>query len=54
MIVIAHSGQWVISVAYLVPLVVLLIVVGVGKVRERRTGAGNPSDEGADPCKDLP
>ncbi len=35
MIVLAHAGHWLVSLAYLMPLVVLGIVMLVGKLRHR-------------------
>jgi TRAP-type uncharacterized transport system fused permease subunit len=32
----AHAGHWLAQVAYLLPLVVLIALLVVGKVRERR------------------
>ena len=42
MTVLAHAGHWLVSVAYLAPLLVLVIVVVAGKVHDRRAGAGEP------------
>jgi hypothetical protein len=36
MIVIAHAGHWLPQLLYLAPVMVMLIALGVGKVRERR------------------
>jgi hypothetical protein len=44
--VFAHAGHWLLSLAYLAPLLVLLGVVAVGKVKDRRAGvSGEPSPE---------
>jgi hypothetical protein len=32
----AHAGHWLPQLLYLAPVVVMLIALGVGKVRERR------------------
>jgi uncharacterized membrane protein YtjA (UPF0391 family) len=32
----AHAGHWLAQVAYLLPLVVLVVVLVAGRVRERR------------------
>lgn len=40
--VLAHAGHWLLNVAYLAPLVVLLVVVAVGKVKDRRAGPADP------------
>jgi hypothetical protein len=32
----AHAGHWLAQVAYLVPLIVLVVVLVAGRVRERR------------------
>lgn len=44
MTVIAHAGHWLLNVAYLAPLVVLLAVVAVGKVKDRRAGPPEPPE----------
>jgi hypothetical protein len=44
-IVFAHAGHWLLSLAYLTPLLVLLGVVAAGKVKDRREGAGKPPPE---------
>lgn len=50
----AHSGHWLVSVSYLAPLIFLVIVIGVGKVRDRRAGLINPPGHGAPPSEDKP
>jgi hypothetical protein len=48
-IVFAHAGHWLLSLAYLAPLLVLLGVVAVGKVKDRRAGVGGePPPEDSD------
>ena len=32
----AHAGHWLVQVAYLTPLVLLVVLLVVGKLRERR------------------
>ena len=32
----AHAGHWLAQIAYLLPLVVLVVVLVVGRVRDRR------------------
>jgi hypothetical protein len=32
----AHAGHWLVQVAYLTPLVLLVVMLVVGKLRERR------------------
>jgi hypothetical protein len=32
----AHAGHWLPQLLYLAPVVVMLVALGVGKVRERR------------------
>ena len=32
----AHSGHWLVQVAYLTPLVVLVVILVAGRLRERR------------------
>jgi hypothetical protein len=36
MIVLAHAAHWLVQVAYVAPLVLLGVAMGVGKLRERR------------------
>jgi uncharacterized membrane protein YtjA (UPF0391 family) len=33
---IAHAGHWLVQIAYLAPLVVLVVMLVAGRVRERR------------------
>ncbi len=42
--VIAHAGHWLVSAAYLAPLVFLVGVILVGKVRDRRAGSDDPPE----------
>jgi hypothetical protein len=35
-IVFAHAGHWLPQLLYLAPVVVMLVAVGLGKLRERR------------------
>jgi len=44
MIVLAHAGHWLVSLAYIAPLVFLVGVILVGKIRDRRSGGTNPND----------
>ena len=32
----AHAGHWLVQLAYLAPLLVLVVLLAVGRVRERR------------------
>jgi hypothetical protein len=41
MIVFAHAGHWLVSAAYIAPLIFLVGVILVGKVRDRRAGSGD-------------
>jgi hypothetical protein len=43
-VVLAHAGHWFISLAYIAPLLVLVGVILVGKVRDRRSGSGDPPE----------
>ena len=36
----AHAGHWLAQVAYLLPLVLLVVLLVVGKLRERRERRG--------------
>ncbi|HYM58831.1 MAG TPA: hypothetical protein VES79_12785 [Solirubrobacteraceae bacterium] len=50
MTVLAHAGHWLVSLAYLAPLLVLVVVVVVGKIQGRRAGGGErPPDQPEDP-----
>lgn len=41
----AHAGHWLAQIAYLLPLVLLVVLLVVGKLRERRARQGaNPPD----------
>lgn len=40
----AHAGHWLVSLAYLAPLVFLVGVILVGKVRDRRAGSDDSSE----------
>jgi hypothetical protein len=44
MIVLAHAGHWLVSLAYVAPLVFLVGVIVVGKIRDRRARSADPSD----------
>ena len=44
MIVLAHAGHWLVSLAYIAPLLVLVGVIVVGKIRDRRAGGTDPND----------
>jgi hypothetical protein len=35
-LVIAHAGHWLPQLLYLAPLVVLVVAIGLGRLRERR------------------
>jgi hypothetical protein len=37
--VLAHAGHWLVSLAYIAPLIVLVGVILVGKIRDRRAGS---------------
>ncbi len=37
-LVLAHAGHWLIDAIYLLPLLALVVLVGLGKLRERREG----------------
>ena len=42
MTVFAHAGHWLVSLAYIAPLIFLVGVIVVGKIRDRRNGSGDP------------
>ena len=39
MLLLAHAGHWLVQLIYLVPLAVLIGVIVVGRVRDRRQAA---------------
>jgi hypothetical protein len=41
MVVFAHAGHWIVGLAYMAPLVFLVGVIAVGKIRDRRAGSGD-------------
>ena len=40
----AHAGHWLVSLAYIAPLIFLVGVILVGKVRDRRAGSDDPPE----------
>jgi hypothetical protein len=44
MTVFAHAGHWLVSLAYIAPLIFLVGVIVVGKIRDRRTRSGDPPE----------
>jgi hypothetical protein len=44
MIVFAHAGHWLASLAYVAPLVFLVGVILAGKVRDRRAERSDPKE----------
>ena len=40
-LVLAHAGHWLVSLAYIAPLIFLVGVIIVGKIRDRRAGPGD-------------
>jgi|KBSSwiStaDraftv2_1062776.scaffolds.fasta_scaffold205863_3 hypothetical protein len=45
----AHAGHWLAQVAYVVPLLLVVIALAVSKVRERRAGPDVHEDGDAPP-----
>jgi hypothetical protein len=43
-IVFAHAGHWLASLAYIAPLLILVGVILVGKVRDRRAERSDPKE----------
>jgi hypothetical protein len=43
-IVFAHAGHWLASLAYIAPLLVLIGVIMVGKIRDRREKETDPKE----------
>ena len=50
MIVLAHPGHWLVSLSYLAPLVFLVGVIVVGKIRDRRNDVIEPPAAEAPPA----
>ena len=44
MIPLAHAGHWLVSLAYIAPLVLLVGIILAGKIRDRRSGPTDPND----------
>jgi hypothetical protein len=42
--VIAHAGHWLPQLLYLAPLIVLIVAIAVGRLRERRDGRHDGED----------
>ena len=45
MMPIAHTGHWVTSIAYFLPVVVFLVWLAVTQIRERRRKGGHQDEE---------
>jgi cytochrome c oxidase assembly factor CtaG len=44
--VLAHAGHWLPQLLYLAPLIVLVVAIVIGRVRERREGRSpEPADD---------
>ena len=43
-LVFSHAGHWLVSLAYLAPLIFLVGVILVGKVRDRRAGSADKNE----------
>jgi hypothetical protein len=43
-VVLAHAGHWLVSLAYMLPLVFLVGIIVVGKIRDRRADSGNEDE----------
>jgi hypothetical protein len=53
--VIAHAGHWLVNVLYLVPLLVVVAMLAISSVRDRRAEAAEgASAPAADPPADDP
>lgn len=44
MIPFAHAGHWLVSLAYIAPLLILVGIILAGKIRDRRSGPTDQSD----------
>ncbi len=42
--VLAHAGHWLVSLAYIAPLIFLVGVILAGKIRDRRDRSGDPPE----------
>ena len=40
----AHAGHWLVTVAYVTPLIFLIGAILFGKLRDRRAGPGDPAE----------
>jgi cytochrome c oxidase assembly factor CtaG len=45
MVVMAHAGHWLPQLLYLAPLIVLVVAIVVGRLRERREGRERGRDD---------
>jgi len=43
-LVLAHAGHWLVSLAYIAPLIFLVGVILAGKIRDRRERSGDPPE----------
>ena len=43
-LVFAHAGHWLVSLAYIAPLIFLVGAIVVGKLRDRRAGSDDPPE----------
>ena len=43
-VVLAHAGHWLVSLAYIAPLIFLVGVILAGKIRDRRDRSGDPPE----------
>jgi hypothetical protein len=46
----AHAGHWLVQLIYLVPLAVLVGIVVMGRLRERRAGREGPAAADDEPA----
>jgi hypothetical protein len=52
---IAHAGHWLVNVLYLVPLLLVIAMLGVSSIRDRRAEAAEAAGAPApDPAADEP
>jgi hypothetical protein len=49
---IAHAGHWIVNILYIVPLVVVVAMLGISSVRDRRAEAADASGPAPDPPLD--
>ena len=52
MTVFAHEGHWAVQLIYLLPVAVLIAVIMLGRIRDRRRPPGEPVPDDTPPPRD--